>query len=155
MALSKCQECGKKVSDQAWACPHCGHPVRIKNLPFLLRLNLWGYEWKSETTLWGWPLIHVALGWDLNRGRLLVARGIIAIGQFGLGVITIAQFGIGILLGLGQFMLGTVVIAQFSLGILFALGQFSFSFWYAVGQFTAGEYLSGQKGLGTGITTVP
>ena len=26
MALIKCPECGKKVSDQAPACPHCGNP---------------------------------------------------------------------------------------------------------------------------------
>ena len=26
MALIKCSECGKKVSDQAPACPHCGNP---------------------------------------------------------------------------------------------------------------------------------
>ena len=27
MALSKCTECGKEVSDKAMACPHCGAPV--------------------------------------------------------------------------------------------------------------------------------
>jgi uncharacterized membrane protein YdbT with pleckstrin-like domain len=27
MALIKCQECGREVSDQAEACPHCGHPA--------------------------------------------------------------------------------------------------------------------------------
>jgi len=28
MALIKCSECGKKVSDKASACPNCGNPVR-------------------------------------------------------------------------------------------------------------------------------
>jgi hypothetical protein len=28
MALIKCPECGKDVSDAAAACPHCGHPIR-------------------------------------------------------------------------------------------------------------------------------
>lgn len=27
MALVKCQECGKDVSDKAPVCPHCGAPV--------------------------------------------------------------------------------------------------------------------------------
>lgn len=29
MALIKCDECGKQVSDKASACPHCGAPVEI------------------------------------------------------------------------------------------------------------------------------
>src|SRR5690242_15818053 len=28
MALIKCPECAKDVSDAAAACPHCGHPIR-------------------------------------------------------------------------------------------------------------------------------
>jgi hypothetical protein len=43
----------------------------------------------------------------------VVAKGIIAIGQFGCGVITIAQFGIG-LFAVGQFALGGFVLAQFA-----------------------------------------
>jgi len=27
MALVKCSECGKEVSDKAGACPHCGNPM--------------------------------------------------------------------------------------------------------------------------------
>jgi hypothetical protein len=28
MALVKCRECGREISDQATACPHCGVPMR-------------------------------------------------------------------------------------------------------------------------------
>lgn len=28
MALLKCPECGKEVSDAASSCPHCGRPIR-------------------------------------------------------------------------------------------------------------------------------
>lgn len=28
MALIKCKECGKEISDKATACPHCGCPVQ-------------------------------------------------------------------------------------------------------------------------------
>lgn len=27
MALIECPECGKVVSDRAWACPQCGYPI--------------------------------------------------------------------------------------------------------------------------------
>lgn len=30
MALMKCDECGKKVSDKAKNCPHCGAPVEVE-----------------------------------------------------------------------------------------------------------------------------
>jgi DNA-directed RNA polymerase subunit RPC12/RpoP len=30
MALIKCAECGKEISDQAAACPNCGNPVGMR-----------------------------------------------------------------------------------------------------------------------------
>lgn len=33
MALIKCNNCGKPVSDQLMACPHCGAPVAGTNIP--------------------------------------------------------------------------------------------------------------------------
>jgi hypothetical protein len=95
-----------------------------------------GWEWKSRSNIGGIPLVHVAFGWDLQKGTPRVARGIIAIGQFGIGVITIAQFGIGLLFALGQFAAGSFAIGQFAAGIFFALGQFAAGI-NAVGQFTA------------------
>lgn len=36
MALIKCTECGKEISDKATVCPNCGCPVNvIKNNPIL------------------------------------------------------------------------------------------------------------------------
>lgn len=32
MALIKCTECGKDVSDKAAACPGCGAPLPVKSL---------------------------------------------------------------------------------------------------------------------------
>jgi TM2 domain-containing membrane protein YozV len=28
MALIRCPECGRSVSEQAWTCPSCGYPLR-------------------------------------------------------------------------------------------------------------------------------
>ena len=32
MALIKCPECGKEISDKARACIHCGYPIENRNL---------------------------------------------------------------------------------------------------------------------------
>ena len=32
MALIKCLECGKEVSEKALICPNCGSPIRISDL---------------------------------------------------------------------------------------------------------------------------
>ena len=32
MALIKCPECGKEISDTAKQCPNCGHPLTQKKL---------------------------------------------------------------------------------------------------------------------------
>jgi len=67
--------------------------------------------------------VHVAFGRDA-QGKLRVAKGVIAIGQFAIGAITFAQFGIGIIFGFGQFIFGPIAIAQFAIALLFGLGQF-------------------------------
>lgn len=45
MALIKCPECGRSVSDMATACPDCGYPI-AKNNPsgdVRIKMNLEGY----------------------------------------------------------------------------------------------------------------
>ena len=37
MALISCPECGKEISDKAFACPHCGNPMNQQPQ----HLNLW------------------------------------------------------------------------------------------------------------------
>jgi hypothetical protein len=136
MTLITCEECGAEVSDKAYACPKCGYPIQGGGImPPFARFGWWGYEWKSETTILGIPLVHVALGWNTKTGGLHVARGIIAVGQFGIGLVTIAQFGIGLLFAGGQFVAGTYAIGQFALGLLFGLGQFATGT-RVMGQFT-------------------
>jgi hypothetical protein len=53
--------------------------------------------------LFGWPLVHISFKYRANR-MPVVARGIVAIGQFGCGALTIAQFGVG-LVSVSQFAL--------------------------------------------------
>ena len=151
MALTTCPECGVYVSENAESCPQCGHPMKPPAAapppPAAAARVYRGYEWKSKTTVLGWPLVHIAVGRNRQTGKLMVAKGVIAIGQFGIGLITIAQFGIGILLGFGQVVGGTLAIGQFALGTYFGLGQFATGV-TAIGQLALGKYVLAQLGYG-------
>jgi hypothetical protein len=65
----------------------------------------------------GLPLVHVSFKYRPNR-RPVVAKGVIAIGQFAYGIVTISQFGIG-LFSLSQFTIAGYALAQF--GIAYSL----------------------------------
>lgn len=153
MALIKCPECEAEISDKAVVCPRCGNPMKpMADLTILTR-TLWrGFEWKSKASLFGLPLVHIAIGRNKETGRLMMAKGIIAIGQFGIGLITIAQFGIGVLFGLGQFVGGLITAGQFALGLYFGLGQFATGM-TVIGQLAFGTYVRAQIGYGTYMWT--
>lgn len=42
MALIKCPECGKGVSDRAKSCPSCGYPTNPPARPWKMKLILFG-----------------------------------------------------------------------------------------------------------------
>lgn len=147
MALINCPECKATVSDKAAACPHCGNPMnQDMAVPPPYYRRAWGFEWKSKAMVGTWPLIHVAIGRDAT-GRLRVAKGIIAVGQFGIGLITIAQFGIGLLFGFGQFVAGFTAIGQIAIALYFGLGQIATGE-TAIGQIAVGSYVLAQAGFG-------
>lgn len=141
MPLTRCRECQTQISTEAVSCPHCGAPYPAKT-----KWHGRGFEWKSEQTFYGYPLVHIAWGRDENN-RVRVAKGVIAIGQFGVGLITFAQFGIGVLFGFGQFIFGLTGIAQFAITALFGIGQFAVGY-IAIGQFALGYYALAQIGYG-------
>lgn len=41
MALIKCEECGKEVSDKAASCPNCGAPIASKVEDIMIRFPVW------------------------------------------------------------------------------------------------------------------
>lgn len=139
--LRPCRSCGAEVSGEAVTCPRCGAPF-----PARARWTGPGYEYKSRATFRGWPLVHIAFGRD-EHGRRRVARGVIAIGQFGIGAITIAQFGVGFVFGLGQFMLAPLSVGQFAFGLC-AAGQFGIGLLAGAGQFATGIVAAGMKAFG-------
>ena len=103
--MKPCRECKHEVSEQAFACPNCGAPYPAKE-----KWDGWGYEYKSKFEIAGLPLLHIAFKYRANRTPV-VARGIIAIGQFATGVVCIGQFGIG-LFSVSQFTLAGFAITQ-------------------------------------------
>jgi hypothetical protein len=139
MALTSCRECGSQVSDEAVNCPHCGAPYPSRH-----EWKGTGIDYKSQTTVYGYPLVHVAFGRN-QKGKRRVAKGVIAIGQYGIGIITIAQFGIGIVFGCGQFILGLTGVAQFMGALILGIGQFATGF-IVIGQFVVGYYGLAQLG---------
>ena len=63
MALIKCSECGKEISDRAAACPSCGAPVGGGMAPSSaavtksVRVERAGFKWEAT----GFVLILVAM----------------------------------------------------------------------------------------------
>ena len=106
--MKPCRECRREISEQAVACPQCGAPFPARET-----WDGWGYEYKSPLTIAGWPLLHISFKYRPNRAPV-VARGIIAIGQFGCGVVCISQFGIGIV-SVSQFTIAGYALAQFAI----------------------------------------
>lgn len=108
LAMKPCRECQHQISEQAVTCPQCGAPYPAQ--------ESWdgrGFEYKSKAELFGIPLLHISFKYRPNRTPV-IAKGIIAIGQFGCGLICISQFGIGII-SISQFTVAGFALAQFAL----------------------------------------
>ena len=124
--MKPCRECQRLVSEDAYACPGCGAPY-----PARAKWDGVGFEWKSEARIGSWPLVHISFKFRPNR-RPVVARGVIAIGQFAVGLVTISQFGIGVVsvsqftvagFALCQFGLAAELVAQFGVALVDGRGQ--------------------------------
>ncbi|QAT16538.1 hypothetical protein BU251_01745 [Candidatus Velamenicoccus archaeovorus] len=95
-----------------------------------------GYEWRTKAEICGLPLVHIAVGRDQKTGRLLIAKGVIAIGQFAVGIVAV-----------GQFAFGVFAVAQLAVGIACGLGQLAVGM-MAMGQVAVGRDIICQIGLG-------
>ena len=88
--MKPCRACRHEISEQAMACPHCGAPQPARE-----KWDGWGFEYKSDLTLFGLALLHISFKYRPNL-LPVPARGIIAVGQFACGFLTLSQFGIGL-----------------------------------------------------------
>jgi len=96
-----------------------------------------GFEWRTKASIFGFPLISIAFGRDTD-GRIRIAKGLLAVGQFAYGGIVVAQFGAGIVT-LSQFAVGLLAFGQLALGLLLGLGQIAGGV-MAIGQIACGLY---------------
>jgi hypothetical protein len=132
-----CANCGYTLTGltESSKCPECGKPlveVLTRQSPAFLN---GGKRYRSKATLFGWPVIDVALGPKDGemRGH---AKGIIAIGDVATGGIA-----------LGGVARGIVAVGGMALG-LFSLGGGAFGLLTAAGGMAVGGMASGGGALG-------
>ncbi|MHC5024065.1 MAG: hypothetical protein ACYTGG_09145 [Planctomycetota bacterium] len=116
-----CSECGYKLTGltESSKCPECGRPL----VEVLSRGGVWGRRYQSKTTLFGRPLVAVAIG-PAPAEKIGHARGIIALGDKATGWIAVggqARGGVAI----GGMAIGLFAIGGLSIGLVTAIGGFA------------------------------
>jgi hypothetical protein len=114
--MKECRDCKHIVSQQAFSCPNCGAPY-----PSREKWDGWGFEYKSKMMLFGLPLVHVSFKCRPNR-MPVPAKGVIAVGQFGIGIISISQFTVAVF-AVAQFAPAWALIAQLGIYVHTGYGQ--------------------------------
>jgi hypothetical protein len=137
MSLIECPECNNQVSDKAVMCPKCGFPISGRGM---------GYEYMSETSLFGLPLVHIVSGLDPSTGRPRIAKGIIAIGNIAVGVLAIGGLSFGVV-SFGGLALGLLALGGAAVGLLLALGGMAIGL-VAIGGGAIGYYALGGGAFG-------
>ena len=115
----------------------------------------WHYEYKSQRTLFGLPLVHIRLG-DRGAGA---AKGVLAIGNYAVGIFALGGFSLGLvsvgglslelLLSLGGWAIGGLAIGGFAVGLL-ALGGGAVGL-FAMGGGAFGVYAAGGGAIASEI----
>ena len=137
MSLIQCPECSNQISDKAVMCPKCGLPMAGRRR---------GYEYRSQASLFGLPLVHIASGINPSTGRTRIAKGIIAIGNVAVGGLAIGGVSFGVV-SFGGLSLGLIALGGAAVGLLLALGGMAIGL-VAIGGGAMGYYALGGAALG-------
>jgi hypothetical protein len=133
----------------------------VDQLPMAVRFAI-GFEYKSQKTLWGSPLLHIAYGLDPMTGKKRTARGIVAMGQTATGLIAMGGLarggfafgGIAVgVLAVGGVTAGLISFGGLALGLLLAWGGLACGSialgGVAVGYLAMGGFVGGVHGIGS------
>ena len=132
-AVGICAVCQKAVCRQ---CVGLDTP-RIVCRVCLERQTVLGFEYRSRTSIGGWPLIHVCAGIDPRTMRPKIAKGVVAIGNLAVGGIAI-----------GGLAFGLVTVGGASLWMLLALGGAAVGVGISVGGLAVGSVAIGGAAVG-------
>jgi len=105
-----------------------------------------GVDYRSQRTIWGIPLVHVATGPDPVTGGRGVAKGIIAIGDIAIGGIAFGAVAIGGI-SFGGASIGGLAFGGAALGLI-ALGGLAIALVVALGGGAIGTVAVGGGAIG-------
>ncbi|HRE99065.1 MAG TPA: serine/threonine-protein kinase [Pirellulaceae bacterium] len=108
-------------------------------------------EYRSRTTLFGLPFVHIVSGVNPQTGRPAVAKGIIAIGPSAKGALAIGGVAMGFV-AIGGVSIGALTIGGTTIGLLGAIGGIAFSLGFALGGGAFGMFAIG--GVALGLTAI-
>jgi predicted RNA-binding Zn-ribbon protein involved in translation (DUF1610 family) len=116
-----CGNCGYRLTGatESSKCPECGRPL-VEVLTRNTHAPMMGKRYRSKATLFGWPVIDIALG-PANGELRGKARGIIAIGDIAIGGLALGGMSCGIV-ALGGMSIGLFALGGLAIGLLTALG---------------------------------